>query len=141
MIPLRREDHEDAIQQAHLAVLEAERRGAQLHNRRGYFSVVFSRTRCREMGRVGRLASLSGDFAGPVDLEHETLQREIYRRLWAAVLAPSVRGEILLRFYLMEQDKQTVMREMGLTPTQFRVGKSKALKRMRQRLMAIGITN
>ena len=62
-----------------------------------------------------------------INLEHSTYQKqkiEITRDILRSMNARD--REVLLRFYLKEQSKEQICREMRLTPTQFRLLKSKA---------------
>ena len=79
---------------------------------------------------IGRM-----DFAAPAEESPEAAARrsenfETLRRLLRRVCARD--REILLRFYLDEQAPERICREMGLTATQFRLYKSRALARCSQ---------
>jgi DNA-directed RNA polymerase specialized sigma24 family protein len=72
------------------------------------------------------------DFAAPAEESPEAAaaQREsadTLRKILRRVCARD--REILLRFYMEEQDPERICREMGLSPTQFRLYKSRALAR------------
>jgi RNA polymerase sigma-70 factor, ECF subfamily len=79
---------------------------------------------------IGRM-----DFAAPAEESPEAVARRQERadtvhRVLRRVCARD--REILLRFYLDEQAPERICREMGLTATQFRLYKSRALARCSQ---------
>jgi len=90
---------------------------------------TYSQIERRVQGR-NRFLALDGtalDFADETNLEKRvghrqrvTFVREILGQM------PSLDREILRRFYLEEQSKELICREMRLTPTQFRNIKSQA---------------
>jgi DNA-directed RNA polymerase specialized sigma24 family protein len=50
--------------------------------------------------------------------------------------------ELLLRFYLLEQDKEQICRELSMTENQFRLAKSRAKNKLTARAVSlIGVTN
>jgi RNA polymerase sigma factor (sigma-70 family) len=72
------------------------------------------------------------DFAAPAEESPEAAaaQREVTDSLHKVLRHVCARDrEILLRFYMEEQDPERICREMGLTSTQFRLYKSRALAR------------
>ena len=72
------------------------------------------------------------DFAAPAEESPEAAaaQRETADTLRKILRHVCARDrEILLRFYLEEQDPERICREMGLSSTQFRLYKSRALAR------------
>jgi DNA-directed RNA polymerase specialized sigma24 family protein len=97
--------------------------------------------RVQARNRFTGLDGTAGDVADSTNLENGlynrqrvTFVRDILQQM------PAVDREILRRFYLQEQSKEQICREMRLTPTQFRNMKSQAklalteigLRRMRK---------
>lgn len=139
MRQLGREEAEDRAHDAILIVVQAIRRGelrdpARL---RGYIRTVVRRlvathigrqvqTRQREAGIES--AAEAGDTRANPEVAAAAQERsEIMREF---LLGLSVRDrEVLTRFYLLEQTKPQICREMGLTETQFRLLKSRAKAR------------
>lgn len=84
-----------------------------------------------ERRRFSRKRSASLDGLNPADgrinLEYSTYSREC-RHIAKEILSsmPNKDRDVLQRFYLQEQSKEQICREMELTPTQFRLLKSKA---------------
>lgn len=99
------------------------RRRACLHIRAN----VRRRQRLVEMGEM--------DFEAPVEHSPETgiVLRERTQALQTVLRQLCPRDyEIVTRFYLEEQSQEQICREMGLTSTQFRLYKSRALARCSQ---------
>lgn len=129
---------EDHVQEVIIIVLAALRRG-ELRNPECLMGFVRTVTRRQVTGHIRR-AIVSRRRMIPVDStelptapSHESPEARLrLQERIAAVqnvlerLCPRDR-EILTRFYYEEQDAQQICREMQLTPTQFRLYKSRAL--------------
>lgn len=63
------------------------------------------------------------------------LQKQVWGLVISALDSMSQhRAEILRRFYVLEQSPELIMAEMGLTPTQYRLSKSRGIKELRKQL-------
>jgi len=72
-----------------------------------------------------------GELTAPDSPFVERLRNEQVAVLGNALTRlPPVQHEILMRFYVKEQDRETICREMRLTATQFRLAKSRGKKRL-----------
>jgi len=130
------EDLQDNVHDVYVTVAEAitagklrdpERLSAFLTTVTRFYT--YSQIERRVQGR-NRFLALDGsalDFSDGTNLEKRvghrqkiTFVREILSQM------PAVDREILRRFYLEEQSKERICREMRLTPTQFRNIKSQA---------------
>lgn len=77
------------------------------------------------------------DAPTPVDTLQAHDRVRIFQQAMATLRPRQL--EILRRFYLLEQSKEQVCREMGLTETQFRLAKHRAKEILRQRVEELGI--
>jgi RNA polymerase sigma factor (sigma-70 family) len=132
------QDSEDIAQEALLAILQAARAGSiRSAEAVGAFArgVVYNLCsqkvklliRARLDGTSEDLAVLASTDSTP---EQSALERDglsVARKVLAE-LNPQ-QQEILRRFYLEEHTPEQICHDMGLTPTQFRLAKSRALAR------------
>ena len=132
---LGRDDAEDALQEVYLGALRAIEEGAAIRNLDAYLRGIarvkaIVEIRRRQAGRR-TLCSLSPSIRDSrPDPEQAMIERE--RRdeaLRAIERLPAAAREVLVRFYVRGQSKETVQAEMHLPPTQFRLLKNRALKR------------
>jgi RNA polymerase sigma factor (sigma-70 family) len=130
------EDLQDNVHDVYVTVAEAitagklrdpERLSAFLTTVTRFYT--YSQIERRVQGR-NRFLALDGsafDFSDGTNLEKRVGQRQritFVREILSQM--PAVDREILRRFYLEEQSKERICREMRLTPTQFRNIKSQA---------------
>lgn len=139
------QDYEDWMHDAFLVVVQAIRDGklrepAALPS---YILGIARLTLCSNIGIRARHERLYGSLRHwivsrngkmtPEDQLEEKERLEIMRNLLASLNEKE--RQILTRFYLHEQSKEQICREMDLTETQFRLAKSRA----KQRLGRIGL--
>jgi len=137
---LGRQDLDDAVHDTFLTVAEAIRRGEVREPDRlmGFVWTVVRRQLAAQIERTVTMrkhcAELNGDFRSPDrsgDPEWKAIVRQ--RKSFAEGLLKQVSGrdrEVLVRFYLREQPQEQICTEMELTPTQFRLLKSRAKARL-----------
>jgi RNA polymerase sigma factor (sigma-70 family) len=130
---------DDHVQEILMIVLAAIRSG-ELRDSRCLMGFVRTVTRRRVAvhirgAMVRRRRMVSIDSADPVSPMNESPEASLAMRERIAVvqkvlekLCPRDR-DILIRFYYDDQDAEHICREMNLTPTQFRLYKSRALAR------------
>ena len=134
------DDAEDAYHELQLALIENIRRGLLREPSRlvGYAmalarGIVAARirrrihSRKREIGCDHAAASLASTCESPESCVQRREMVTLARRI-LTTLPPRDR-EVLTQFYLQEQPWEEICREMALTPTQFRLIKSRARKR------------
>lgn len=134
------EDPEDCLQDIYIVLLEAIRNGRVREPERlaGFIaqvtkykisSVVGDQIWCNRMN-VHAVDIDGVSFFDKSDPEYDTRYSEHDRIASEALLdLPPPQREILTRYYLQEQKEPQICREMKLTATQFRLGKSRAKKR------------
>jgi RNA polymerase sigma factor (sigma-70 family) len=128
------DDFEDLIHETLLAVIQPIRQGQLRHpdSLPGYVQTIAKRKSCRwiesrvtaRRRQVDEQTSLTDRRPGPEQMHARQEHVEIAREALTS-LKPRER-EILERFYLQEQAPAQIQAEMGLTPTQFRLTKSRA---------------
>lgn len=133
-----RQDLADRIHDVYVAVLESVQAGELRNPERlwGYVSVVAHRRGCmaivesaRERGRVDLdMAALIPDRTPTPEQAFSRAERAGLAGRVLRVLRPWER-DILTRFYVRGQDSGSAAREMGMSPTQFRLNKSRAKSR------------
>jgi RNA polymerase sigma factor (sigma-70 family) len=132
------EDLEDRVHDLFLTLVDAIQRGAirQPERLMGYVWTVVRRAEAsgvRAMldGRRAAIAEWNWVPDWRPNPQAQTLDRE-RSRLLRRILAGIGRRdrEILVRFYLEEQTQAQIRREMGLSPAQFRLNKSRAKARL-----------
>jgi RNA polymerase sigma factor (sigma-70 family) len=133
------EDAEDKIHDAFIIVTEAIRHG-ELRDPEcltGYVLAVLRRQVAAHIRKIVQtrrstdlLAATACHFSERRNPEQEAIARQ-NREVVNLVLGsiPSKEREILSRFYLSEQSPEQICSEMQLTPTQFRLLKSRAKSR------------
>ena len=131
------QDSEDIAQEATIAVLKAARAATITSSDVAAFarSVVHNMcctkvrllSRARLQGSAHDLAVVPSPHSTPEELARERQSLSIAGRVLAE-LNPQQR-EILRRFYLDEQTPEQICQDLGLTPTQFRLAKSRAMSR------------
>jgi RNA polymerase sigma factor (sigma-70 family) len=132
------QDSEDIAQEAMLAVLEAARAGritsadavaafarAVVHNM--CCNKVKLLSRARLQGNSDDLAVLPSPHSTPEESAGERQSLSIARKVLSEL--SSQHREILRRFYLEEQTQEQICQDLGLTTTQFRLAKSRAMTR------------
>lgn len=135
-------DADDLLHDAFVATLEFLRRG-QMRNPDAMFGLVRGVLRNKEIQWIDRRRiareCVSIDFPWALaipsaadDPEVALLVRERRRRALCGIrrLRPGDR-EIIVRFYLAEETPEQICTAMRLSPTQFRLKKSRALDRIR----------
>ena len=134
-------DPDDMLHDIYVAVCRAIRNGVLRDPERlvAYTLATAYRQGCSSLHR--RVASrrevavedttpLRGGAPGVEELlEDEDRQRELQRRLQRL---PEIDRTIVLRFYYGEVPWQRIAADLNLTPTQFRLRKTRALARMRE---------
>jgi len=137
---LGRQDLDDTVHDTFLTVAEAIRRGEVREPDRlmGFVWTVVRRHLAAEIERTvhqrNRRAELQGEICSrdrAADPEWRAIVRQ--RQSVARGLLNQVSGrdrEVLIRFYLREQTQEQICRDMDLTPTQFRLLKSRAKARL-----------
>jgi RNA polymerase sigma factor (sigma-70 family) len=134
MRQLGAEDLQDSLHDIFLAVVQAIRED-KLRNPERLTAFLTAVTRFHTYSRIerrvrsrSRYVVLDGkDIADPVNLE-QRVYRQQKRRIVAEMLrtlSPLDR-EVLRRFYLEDQGKERICRDLQLTPNQFRNVKSQA---------------
>lgn len=133
------DDAEDRAHDALLIVVQAIQRGELREPARlaGYIRTVVRHVIAAHMGRraAARLRQVNLDSAsGTSDVrdnpEQVTVAQERIEIMRGVLKGLSQRDrEVLTRFYLLDQAKQQICREMRLTETQFRLLKSRAKAR------------
>ena len=134
------QDYEDRMHDAFLVVVEAIRQG-KLREPGALPSYILGIARlslCSNIGVRARHERLYGTLrhwitsrqgkATPEEVLEEKERFQIMREL-LGTLSDKER-QILTRFYLHEQSKDQICREMNLTDTQFRLAKSRAKQRL-----------
>jgi RNA polymerase sigma factor (sigma-70 family) len=136
---LGKQDLDDTVHDTFLTVAEAIRRGDVREPDRlmGFVWTVVRRHLAAHIERTVNLRNRRAELDGEAvlqdraeDPEWKAIVRQ--RQLLAQRLLEEVSGrdrEVLIRFYLKEQTQQQICREMQLTPTQFRLLKSRAKAR------------
>jgi DNA-directed RNA polymerase specialized sigma24 family protein len=130
------DDLQDSLHDVYVTVAEAiaagklrdpERLRAFLTTVTRFYTYTQIERRVQSRNRFTGLDGVAADVPDGSDVEtglynrqRVTFVRDILRRM------PAVDCEILRRFYLEEQSKEQICREMRLTPTQFRNMKSQA---------------
>jgi RNA polymerase sigma-70 factor, ECF subfamily len=134
------QDFEDRLHDMFLVVVEAIRDGrlreatalpSYIHGvaRLSLFSHIGVRTRHERLsGSLRHWVSIRQRTATPEDALAEREREQIMKQLLGSLTVKE--QEILTRFYLHEQTKQQICREMSLTDTQFRLTKSRAKQRL-----------
>ena len=84
------------------------------------------------------LDGCADETASPVDESQRDATRRLVRRVLAGLSSARDR-EVLVRFYLDEQDRDTVCAALGLTPLQFNQVIFRARERMRRGLERVGL--
>jgi len=136
------QEAEDKVHDALLIVVQAIRRG-ELRDPAclpGYVRTVVRHLMADHFGRSLDLRKKQVELGYAVSLddpgdnpEQAALARQKVEIMQEVLLRLSPRDrEVLTRFYLLEQSKQQICAEMGLTETQFRLLKSRAKARCSQ---------
>jgi RNA polymerase sigma-70 factor (ECF subfamily) len=87
---------------------------------------------------AGALDHYADDTASPLEASQRDATRRLVRRVLAGL--PSARDrEVLVRFYLDEQDREQVCAALGLSAPQFHQVISRARERMRRGLEQVGL--
>jgi RNA polymerase sigma-70 factor (ECF subfamily) len=86
----------------------------------------------------GALDACADEGASPADASHLETTRRLVRRVLASLPSPRDR-EVLVRFYLDEQDKEQICAALGMTALQFNQVIFRARERMRRGLERIGL--
>ncbi len=134
------QEAEDQLHEAFLAVLQPIQRG-ELRDPGSLIPYVAGVVRRRVAGQIGRKMrrrqreldwTVVLSTPGPEPSPEEIAERQEQRVLAAQILQRiSERDrEILVRFYVMEQSRGRICQHMGLTDTQFRLFKSRAMARL-----------
>ncbi|MBM3747223.1 MAG: sigma-70 family RNA polymerase sigma factor [Acidobacteria bacterium] len=136
------DDAEDRTHDAILLVVQAIQRGELREPARlaGYIRTVVRHVIAAHIGRQAAarhrqvdLDSASGASDFRENPEQITVAQERVEIMRGVLMGLSQRDrEVLTRFYLREQSKQQICREMRLTETQFRLLKSRAKARFAQ---------
>lgn len=131
---LQPQDVDDTVHDTILAVV----RGIQINGLRnpdcliGYVRTIMKR---QIACRVNRLSARSRDVnidSIPEAVDANTPEQQLIHAQSMTIMQKVLRSlparyrEVLTRFYVLEQPAEQVMEEMGLTPTQFRLIKSRA---------------
>lgn len=137
-------EFEDRVHDMFIVAVEAIREG-KLREPAALPSYIHGIARLSNFSHIGvkvRRERLSGSLrqwvsvrtrtASPEDLLTQRERARIMRELLASLTERE--REVLTRFYLREQTKEQICRELSLTETQFRLSKSRA----KQRLSRIG---
>lgn len=128
---------DDGVHDILLIVLQAIRRG-ELRNPERLLAFIRTVTHRHAIAHIRHnifhRSRFSPDAAPPASLEPSpealSLRRERDRNIREMLARLQARDrEILERFYLRDQNPDQICREMVLTPTQFRLSKSRALAR------------
>jgi RNA polymerase sigma factor (sigma-70 family) len=137
---LGKQDLEDTVHDTFLAVTEAIRRGEVREPERlmGFVWTVVRRHLATQIERTVHLRNQRADINGEMhipdrgaDPEWTAMVRQ--RQTMAHCLLREVSGrdrEVLIRFYLKEETQEQICEDMKLTPTQFRLLKSRAKQRL-----------
>jgi RNA polymerase sigma-70 factor, ECF subfamily len=137
---IEKQDLEDAVHDTFITVAEAIRRGDVRDPDRlmGFVWTVVKRQLAGHIERVVNTRNQQVEIDGAerildrgADPEWTAIVSQ--HRMLARRLLGEVSGrdrEVLVRFYLKEQSQQEICREMELTPTQFRLLKSRAKARL-----------
>jgi RNA polymerase sigma-70 factor (ECF subfamily) len=130
---------DDGVHDVLVAVLEAIRRGAIREPERlmGFVRTVMRRRMAAQirgnMAQRRRLAPIDPlELPAPSEQSPEaaTVRRERLELIRKMLKKLCERDrELLIRFYLYEQNQEDICRQMGLTATQFRLYKSRAIAR------------
>ena len=133
-------DFEDRMHDIYLLVVDSIRQG-KLREPAALTSYIHGIARlaaCSSIGVRARHQRLSGSFRYWIDSKSvratpeaqlvEKQRLQIMRDLLASL--SDREREVLTRFYLHEQTKEDICREMSLTTTQFRLAKSRAKQRL-----------
>lgn len=134
------QDFDDRVHDMFIVVAEAIREG-KLREPGALPSYIYGVARlslCSKLGVRSRHERLSGSLRHWVSTRHrdespeavlaERERTEIMRQMLATLSARE--REILTRFYLHEQPKEQICRDLNLTDTQFRLSKSRAKQRL-----------
>lgn len=134
-------DADDLVAEAFLAVVRAIQRGTirQPECLMGFIATVVRRQIAVHVNAAARRGVPAPSHSGVPDrrpnIEDHVLQREKAELLAFVLGELSCRDrEILSRFYLEGETKERVCAEMNLTPTQFRLLKSRAKARLTQKV-------
>jgi RNA polymerase sigma factor (sigma-70 family) len=137
---LGRQDLEDTVHDTFLTVTEAIRRGEVREPDRlmGFVWTIVRRHLAAHIERTVTLRNQYIELNGEMlvqDREADPEWRAIVRQRQslAETLLGEVSGrdrEVLIRFYLKEQTQEQICTDMDLTPTQFRLLKSRAKARI-----------
>jgi RNA polymerase sigma factor (sigma-70 family) len=137
---LGKQDLDDTVHDTFLTVAQAIRRGEVREPDRlmGFVWTVVRRQLAAHIERTVNLRRKCAELNGEIcvqdragDPEWRAIVRQ--RRLLANRLLQEVSGrdrEVLVRFYLREQTQEQICQDMQLSPTQFRLLKSRAKARL-----------
>lgn len=133
-------EFEDRVHDMFIVAVEAIREG-KLREPAALPSYIHGIARLSNFSHIGvkvRRERLSGSLrhwvsirtktASPEDLLTQRERARIMRELLASLTERE--REVLTRFYLREQTKEQICRELALTETQFRLSKSRAKQRL-----------
>lgn len=136
---LGNQDFEDRLHDLFLIVVDAIRDGRlrEAAALPSYIHSVAKLTLCVFLSRRSRHLRLTGSLQhwmqrrNPLNPEEQLLNSERTRLMNRSIeQLPPRDQEILLRFYMLEQPREQIEAEMGLTETQFRLFKSRAKRRL-----------
>jgi RNA polymerase sigma factor (sigma-70 family) len=132
---LGRDDAEDALQDVYLAAARAIEAGAAIRNLEAYLCGIarvkaIDEIRRRQAGRRA-LLSLSPSIRDTrPDPEQALIERERRDQARRAIeRLPAAGREVLMRFYVAGEPKESIQAEMDISPTRFRLLKSRSLER------------
>lgn len=141
---LDREDVEDRLHDVLMAVVFGIQKGqlrepARLH---GYirtitrrFAIATLKERITRRRREVDNATIDNIASSPQNAREHTAEQDCIRKQGVEIAHEVLRAmsqryrDILYRFYVLEEDPEEIQREMNLTPTQFRLAKSRAKER------------
>jgi RNA polymerase sigma factor (sigma-70 family) len=133
------QDLDDRVHDMFLMVTQSICRGDLREPERlmGYVRTVLHRQVAAQIEETMRARRNVTDLEGTVQLsdcalnpEHGAIQHQKQELAFRILLGIAKRDrEVLVRFYLQEQSSSQICREMNLTPTQFRLIKSRAKAR------------
>lgn len=132
---IQAQDAEDAVQDTILAVIQ----GIQKNGLRrpdslmGYVRTIMQRRIAEHINALTASRSRDVDIGWAAEaVAAGTPEQQLIRDQNAAIMRmvldslPAKSREVLTRFYVLEEPAEQIMQEMGLTPTQFRLAKSRA---------------
>jgi RNA polymerase sigma factor (sigma-70 family) len=134
------QDFDDRIHDMFIVVAEAIRDG-RLRKPAALPSYIHGIARlslCSKLGARSRHGRLSGSLRHWVEMRHpsNTPEQALAAREQSVLMRemleslPEREREILIRFYLREETKEAICRDLRLTETQFRLTKSRAKQRL-----------